>query len=135
MTTHLLDTSAAIALVQDVPPVLAIAEPLIADGLMAISTCSVGELFFGVYASAYPEQERAAIEELLWPLQIIQFDEAAAREYGRVQAALRRIGRAITSIDAQIAAIALVRDLTVVSADKHFTYVENLRVENWLAET
>ncbi|MBN1933107.1 MAG: hypothetical protein JW934_00505 [Anaerolineae bacterium] len=34
--------------------------------------------------------------------------------------------------DVQIAAVARLRDLVVLSSDRHFGYVDNLQVENWL---
>jgi predicted nucleic acid-binding protein len=41
-------------------------------------------------------------------------------------------GRPIPPIDAQIAAVARLRNLTVLTADHHFQYVDRLTIENWL---
>ena len=135
MTTHLLETSIAIAILHGVEPAASTSRLALADRRVAISTCTLGELFFGAENGQSPVEEAEAVERLLEELIVLDFDERAARQYGLTQAALRRVGRKIPAIDAQIAAIALVHDLTVVSADKHFTYVEGLRVENWLSET
>jgi tRNA(fMet)-specific endonuclease VapC len=56
----------------------------------------------------------------------------AAEEYGRIRAELKAKGRPIPGTDAQIAAVARLHDLTVLSTDHHFQYVDNLRVESWL---
>lgn len=63
---------------------------------------------------------------------LLNFDLAAAEEYGRIRAELKAKGRPIPGTDAQIAAVARLHDLTVLSADRHFQYVDNLLVESWL---
>jgi tRNA(fMet)-specific endonuclease VapC len=66
----------------------------------------------------------------LWP-----FDAAAAEQYGRVFANLRRIGRPMQQIDMQIAAMAFaLGKTTVVSTDSDLAAVPGLDVENWLNE-
>lgn len=48
---------------------------------------------------------------------ILPFDEDAARAYGVIHGKMRAAGRAIGILDSQIAAIALVRNLTVATRD------------------
>ena len=99
-----------------------------------IVTCLpvVGELFAGVEGSASRDRNRhrliLALERVpAWP-----FDRAAAEEFGRIDAELRRIGRMIGEIDVQIAAIALsMGNTTVVSRDNDLFAVPGLTVENW----
>lgn len=94
----------------------------------------LGELWFGVEASVSRDRNlqrlMAAIADwTIWP-----YDTAAAKEYGRVAAELKRIGRLIQQIDMQIAAIALVLgNCTVVSSDGGIKAVAGLSVENWAA--
>ena len=53
--------------------------------------------------------------------------------YGRLRAELERNGRPLAEPDLRIAAIALARELTLVSGNaRHFGRVPGLRVENWL---
>lgn len=67
---------------------------------------------------------------LLWPL-----DEKAAEEYGRVSAALRRIGRPMQQVDMQVAAVALtLGDCTVVTVDSDLSAVPGLSVADWSKE-
>jgi tRNA(fMet)-specific endonuclease VapC len=99
-----------------------------------IGTCMpvLGELFFGVEASATRDANlkrltRALSRIVCWP-----FNRQAAEEYGRLAAQLKRIGRNIQQIDIQIAAIArTLGNCTVVSADTDMTAVPGLTVENW----
>ena len=92
----------------------------------------VGELFAGVELSASRDKNRPRLVRglsafFLWP-----FDRAAAEEYGRIFAALRRLGRPMQQIDIQIAAIALsLGNCTVVSKDSDLAAVPGLDVENW----
>ena len=63
----------------------------------------------------------------LWPV-----TEAAAFEYGRIAAELRRIGRLIDQNDMMIAAIALtLGSCTVVTMDADFSAIQGLDVDNW----
>ncbi len=66
---------------------------------------------------------------------ILDYDHAAAQEFGRIQAEQKLKGRPIPSIDAQIAAIVRVHQVTILTADRHFSFVDGLRVENWLTES
>ena len=66
-------------------------------------------------------------------LQVLPFDAAAARRYGEISASLVRKGSPVSETALRIAAIALVRDLTLVSANpRYFERVPGLSVENWL---
>lgn len=99
-----------------------------------IVTCLpvVAELFAGVEGSHSRERNRlllALSRTPAWP-----FDRAAAEEFGRLDATLRRIGRLIGKVDLQIAAIGLsMGNTTVVSADTDLTAIPGLTVENWQA--
>lgn len=70
---------------------------------------------------------RATLPALtLWP-----FDEAAAFEYGRLEAALLRIGRPMQTIDVMLAAVALsLGNCVVVTVDSDLSAVPGLKIEN-----
>ena len=76
------------------------------------------------------------LEKTLLPnLPILPFDAAVAHRYGEVRADLEHRGLPTGDADLRIAAIALVRDFTVVTGNlRHFQRVSGLRVENWLEE-
>ena len=66
-------------------------------------------------------------------LQVLPFDAAAARRYGELHASLARKGSLVSETALRIAAIALVRDFTLVSGNpQYFKRVPGLSVENWL---
>lgn len=67
-------------------------------------------------------------------LQVLPFDAAAARRYGELRASLARKGSPLSKTALRIVAIALVRDLTLVSGNpQYFMRVPGLSVENWLS--
>jgi tRNA(fMet)-specific endonuclease VapC len=63
---------------------------------------------------------------------ILPYDEGAAAWHGRERARLEAIGRPAPYVDGQIAAIAHVNDVTLVTANaRDFALFNDLRVENW----
>jgi len=92
----------------------------------------LAELFAGIELSISREKNHARLVHVLPTLKIWPFDRAAAQEYGRIYAFLRRTGRPMQQIDMQIAAIALtLGSCSVVSKDADFSAVPGLTVENW----
>ena len=70
---------------------------------------------------------------LLPNLPVLPFDASAAERYGAIRADLEQRGTPLAEADTRIAAIALSRDLTVVTGNvRHFQRVPGLLVENWL---
>lgn len=94
----------------------------------------VGELVYGVEYSVTRDENLPALRRGLRRLVLWPFDRAAAFEYGRIRADLRRAGRPMQDIDIMIAAIAkTLGNCTVVSSDSDLLAVPGLTVENWAA--
>jgi tRNA(fMet)-specific endonuclease VapC len=133
MTAYLLDTNHA-ATVMAGPD--ALHELLLRRGQSEdrffISITVLGELYFAAYASRRQTQNLQNINYLLDHIPLLGFDMLAAEEFGRIRAGPKAKGRPIPSTDAQIAAVARLHGLTILSADHHFQYVDNLRAESWL---
>jgi tRNA(fMet)-specific endonuclease VapC len=106
------------------------------DGELA--TCSIvwHELQYGA-ARLSVSKKRRAIEAYLEEavrsaLPILPYDEEAATRHASERARLRRRGRPPSAADGQIAAIALVNELVVVTANtKDFRRFQGLVVEDW----
>ncbi len=106
------------------------------DGELA--TCSVvwHELCFGA-ARLTASKKRSAIEAYLEEavrtiLPILPYDQEAATWHARERARLSKRGRPPSAADGQIAAIASVNDLIVVTENvKDFRRFKDLVVEDW----
>ena len=99
-----------------------------------IGICMPGlaEIVGGLEASDSREASWKIARRKLGKLVCWPFDRAAAYEYGRIYAELKRLGRPMQQIDMMIAAIALsLGNCTVVSGDSDLTAVPGLAVENW----
>lgn len=133
MTAYLLDTNHA-AQVMAGPD--ALRELLMnrgqPDDRFFISVTVLSELYFAAYASQHQVRNLQSVNRLLDHIPLLDFDLLAAEEYGRIKTELKARGRPIPGTDVQIAAVARLHDLIVLSADRHFQYVDNLQVESWL---
>jgi tRNA(fMet)-specific endonuclease VapC len=99
-----------------------------------VGTCFpvLGEHWYGVENSASRERNGKRLERAMSKLIVWPFDEAAAREYGRVFTILKRVGRPMQQIDIQMAAIAMTLGNTaVVTKDSDLSAIPGLVVENW----
>ena len=100
------------------------------------TTITVGEMVYGAYKSSRPSYFLEKLDRLVWPnINILSFDEAAAKTYGKVKAEMEKKGTVLSEPDMRISAIALHHNLTVVTGNtRHFSRVPELKVENWLKE-
>jgi len=130
--TWMLDTNIAIQVIRHKPPQLLARLTAHAVGEVLISSISVAELWFGVAKSREAQRNTHALEQFLVPLQVVPFDERAARAYGPLRAELERQGRPIGPLDTLIAAHALSLGATLVTSNlQEFFRVPGLRVEDW----
>jgi len=96
-----------------------------------LPSIALGELYFGAFKSAHPDDNAERIDRLADSTAILYCDGTTALHYGRIKTTLRARGRPIPENDIWIAAIAQQHGLTVVSRDLHFREIENLSVEEW----
>ena len=82
---------------------------------IAISTITQAELEYGIARSRYPERNRVAFLEFLFPFLLLDFDQIAAVQYGLIRASLEARGRPIGAMDMLLAAQARSRDLVLVT--------------------
>jgi len=129
---YLLDTNVCVFVIRRKPAsVLARLEGHSADDI-GISTVTLAELRYGADKSQRPAQNHAALDAFLVPLQVIDFDAAAAECYGRVRAELERRGTPIGPLDTMIAAHSLCLALPLVTNNTaEFSRVPGLQLEDW----
>ena len=106
-----------------------------ADGDQLV-TCSIAahELLYGAAISRRREAERRTAQLLLEQLRIAEFDAGDAVVAADLRAQLRRVGLPIGPFDTFIAAQAMNRNWTMVTANvREFSRVEGLDVIDWTA--
>ncbi|XWK89306.1 MAG: type II toxin-antitoxin system VapC family toxin [Phormidium sp.] len=91
----------------------------------------IGELYYGAYKSARVTANITRVDEFIPRYTILACDAVTALLYGQIKNLLRQKGRPIPENDIWIAAIAIQYQLTLVSRDSDFQYVDQLMVENW----
>jgi predicted nucleic acid-binding protein len=100
----------------------------------AISVITVFEIYYGAYRSRDPQRYISLFESEVMPsIDIIDFDENAARIAARIWAERERIGSPIAPADLQIAATALASGSILITGNtRHFEGIPGLDIENWL---
>lgn len=105
------------------------------DDELYISSITLAELMYGVEKSRKPEQNRNALLQFLTLIDIKEFSEKAAIEYGKIRAFLENQGTPIGPLDTLIAAHAVSENMILVTHNKkEFLRVPDLKVENWTFE-
>jgi len=129
---YMLDTNICIYLIKQKPPKVLKRFKTHAIGDIGISSITLAELRYGVSKSRHVEKNRLALDEFILPLEIADFDEKAAQEYGTVRADLEKAGKPIGSMDMLIGAHALAFGATLVTNNtKEFKQIRNLKIADW----
>jgi tRNA(fMet)-specific endonuclease VapC len=103
----------------------------VADADIAISTVTKGEMYAGSAKSQHPRQSRNRQDAFFVRFASLPFDDAAANEFGHFRAALEVAGTPIGPYGMQIAAIALVHQLILVTHNtREFGRLARLSVED-----
>ena len=130
----MLDTDTCIAIIKRKPPQALKRFNAYKVGEIGISWVTLAELEFGVARSQHPEENRAALDEFVLPLEIADLDREAAGVYGRVRAALEKNGTPIGSSDMMIGAHATSLGVTLATHNtREFSRIKGLNVADWLA--
>jgi len=130
---YMLDTNICIFLIRQKSQ--RIIERLVScdPGDVAISTITVAELAHGAYKSNKAEENLHALEQMLLPLEVVDFDQRASSAYGMIRATLERQGNIIGGMDLLIGAHALSLGLVLVTNNTgEFERIPELQIEDWL---
>jgi tRNA(fMet)-specific endonuclease VapC len=101
--------------------------------VVGLSAITVSELEFGARNSGDYEKEIVAVQEILTPFEVYDYDGANCPvHYGRIRDELERAGQAIGGMDLLIAAHALAVTATLVTNNlAHFERISGLSVVRW----
>lgn len=102
-------------------------------GQLCISSVTWGELICGAEKSEMKARNLSTLEGFRSRLSIVDFNEAAATQFGQIKAELESAGNKIGSYDTMIAGHARSQGLIIVTNNvREFSRVDGIRVENWL---
>jgi len=129
---YMLDTNICIYLIKQNPAKVLKHFKSHAIGDIGISSITLAELRYGVSKSQHIEKNQQALDEFILPLEIADFDEKAAQEYGAIRAELERAGKPIGSMDMLIGAHVHALGATLVTNNtKEFKQIKNLKIADW----
>ncbi len=101
-------------------------------GDIGISSITLSELRYGVAKSTHREKNAKALDEFIIPLEVVSYDESAARVYGDIRASLEKAGTLIGAMDMLIAAHAVSLGIPLVTNNtREFLRVPSLKIIDW----
>ena len=102
-------------------------------GRLAIPTLVLAELRAGAYMLPDPAPLLGKIGDLLIFLELLDFDDSCAEEFGKLRGTLHRRGITVPRMDLLIASVALAHELTLVTHNTaEFLPIPGLRLVDWL---
>lgn len=124
MSGKLLDTNVVINFIKGMPT--AVNNVTQFETECCVSAVTVGELMFGAKKSQLSEFNKNQYMKFCNFVGVIDIDSEIAQTYGDVKNNLLAKGKPIPENDMWIAAVAIARNLTLISYDKHFEEVDGL---------
>jgi len=98
---------------------------------VGVSVVTEAELRFGVARKPQASRLQLAVEEFLLRIEILPWHSDAARQYATIRGLLEDSGTPMGHLDMMIAAQALAADVTLVTHDRAFQRVKQLKLEDW----
>lgn len=130
---RLLDTNIISDLIRNPSGAAAMRLARVGDADIATSAIVAGELRYGCARKGSPRLTER-VEAVLGTIPVLDIDDAAAKSYGDIRAALEAAGTPIGANDLWIAAQARALGAIVVTDNQQeFQRVDGLEIENWLA--
>jgi len=100
------------------------------------SAVVIGELYKYAYRSQAQQHHLTNIERRILPaISALPYDEATAKEFGKIRARLEEAGTTLPDADLQIAATAIYHGLELISGNLlHFSRIRGLKINTILAD-
>ena len=98
-----------------------------------IGTCVpvLCELEVGILQLSRPDDYRRDLALLMSQIRVWPIDQAIVAGFGKIYLDLRRRGRALSQVDVMLASLARVMDLTLLTTDRDFEALPDIRTEDW----
>ena len=104
-------------------------------GQVVMSSITLAELEYGLQRRGQPERLKTALFQVLLRVDVLPWDEAVARCYGRLCYGLEAQGINLSDPDMMIAAHSMAINTTLVSRDKAFQTVASIEPDKLLPES
>ena len=128
---YLLDTNMASYIIKGNFPHVRQNLQRVAMSEVGISAVTEAELRFGVLRKPQAVRQQVAVEEFILRVEILPWDSDAARHYAALRSALEDSGTPMGNLDMMISAQALASGAVLVTHDKVFHRVKQLKIEDW----
>src|SRR5271157_4547163 len=128
---YLLDTNTASYIIKGNIPRVRQRLVKIPMAQVAISAVTEAELRFGLARRPEAARLKIAVEEFLLRVEVLPWDSEAAQYYAHARAALEREGTTMGNLDLMIAAHALAVEAVLVTNDRAFGRIKQLKIEDW----
>jgi tRNA(fMet)-specific endonuclease VapC len=128
---YMLDTNAASTLIRG--RVGAALQSLIAERDACISVITEAELRFGVTRRPDATRLAKAVEVFLQDIPSLSWTSTTAQAYAELRTRMETQGIGLSAMDLLIATHALAEDCTLISSDRAFARVPDLRLLDWSA--
>jgi tRNA(fMet)-specific endonuclease VapC len=136
MARYLLDTNHLSDMVKPVSPLRErVFQSHRAGNRFGVCVPVLCELEAGLERLKKRDRPRRLLNRLLTHIRLWPIGRTAARLYGEVDVELTRAGRVLSQVDMMIAALAREMNLTVLTTDRDFEALPDIKTENWLSPT
>jgi tRNA(fMet)-specific endonuclease VapC len=122
------DTNAVIAYREGISEVCTLVNEM---DIIFLPVTVLGELLYGAFNSAKPQNNEQAVRKFLAHSVIIPIDDAIATRYAVVRLNLKKAGCPIPENDIWVAATCLELNVPLISSDSHFNNIKGLEGINW----
>jgi predicted nucleic acid-binding protein len=124
----ILDTNALSALADGDE---AFAEKMEAVSVPSLPSIVLGEFRYGILGSKFHGRYEGWLQNSLKAFAVVSVDGATAEHYASIRFGLKSRGMPIPENDIWIAALALQYRLPVLSREKHFSFIPEIRHVTW----
>ena len=93
-----------------------------------VSSIVIGELYYGVQRAANIEKHTAQVEDFVSLCKVLSVTLGTSKFYATIKNELRKKGKPIPENDIWIAATAIESNLHLITLDKHFSEIDNLKL-------
>ncbi len=105
------------------------------DEIVCISSITEAEIRYGIAKNPLATRRIIAAELLIEQFQVLPWRSQEAQTYGKLRAQQEALGKTIENLDLLIAAHAITTQSTLVTRDKVFHHIPDVRaIENWATD-